>query len=90
MTYSKEQQVASLFNRRTDGGYSVHDNRYIINKREEGQKRFFKCCCCGDEIDLKDSIDYVGAVEQWEQLGGKCYACGNGFCHCKETGKKWG
>lgn len=89
MGYSEKQKAALRFNRQTDGGYSDHDNRYIINKREKGQKRFFKCCCCGEKYDLKDSEDYVGAVEQWEQLGHKCYACGKGFCHCKETGKKF-
>lgn len=90
MKYSRKQQVASLFNRHTDGGYSEHSNLYIINKREKGQKRFFTCSCCGVKHDFKDSEDYVGAVEQWEGFGNKCYACGKGFCHCKETGKIWG
>lgn len=90
MGYSRKQQIALLFNRHTDGGYSPHDNRYIINKREKGQKRKFTCKCCGETYDFSKSEDYVGAVDQWESGGGKCYACANGYCHCKETGKKWG
>ena len=90
MKYSRKQRIASIFNRSTDGGYSEHDNRYIINEREKGQRRIFKCSCCGLVHDFSESVDYVGAVEQWEQGGGKCYACANGHCHCKETGKIWG
>lgn len=86
MAYSKKQQIASIFNRHTEGGYSEHNNRYIINEREKGQKRLFTCKCCGKTHDFSKSQDYVGAVEQWEGLGGKCYACGNGFCHCAEGG----
>ena len=88
MKYSQKQQIASLFNRRTDGGYSAHDNRYIINKREKGQKRFFTCSCCNKKFDFGNSEDYVGAVEQWKGFGGKCYACAKGFCHCKEEKKE--
>ena len=84
MKYSREQQTASLLNP------LLGENRYVINKREKGQKRFFTCSCCGIKHDFKDSVDYVGAVEQWERFGGKCYACANGYCHCKETGKIWG
>ena len=60
------------------------DNRYIINKREKGQPRFFKCACCGMKIDLKDSVDYIGAINQWKAFGEKCYMCGKGFCDCKK------
>ena len=45
----------------------------------------FKCSCCGEDSDFSNSDDYVGAVEQWERFGGKCYACAKGFCHCKNT-----
>ena len=76
MEYSREQRIISLANR------SRKDNYYIINKMEEGQKAIFKCSCCGKDFDLSDSQDYVGAVDQWEQFGGKCYACGKGLCHC--------
>ena len=82
MGYSKKQQVASIFSRGRD------DNRYIVNKREKGQKRFFKCNCCGKKFDFGDSTDYVGAVEQWDSFGGKCYACGRGLCHCHAEGQK--
>ena len=78
MEYSRKQQIISEANR------IRKDNSYIINKREEGQQAKFKCRCCGKEHDFSKSIDYVGAVDQWEQLGGKCYACGHGFCHCND------
>ncbi len=61
---------------------------YIVNKRAKGQPRFFKCVCCGKEFDFNDSVDYIGAVMQWEGGGGKCYACANGYCHCKEDKKE--
>ena len=76
MEYSKKQELISLANR------SRKDNSYIVNKREESQKKLFKCNCCGKTFDFTNSIDYVGAVEQWEQGGGKCYACAHGYCHC--------
>ncbi len=84
MKYSKKQQLVS----RIEG--CMGEDRYIENKREKGQKKIFQCKCCGSSHDFSDSIDYVGAVDQWEKFGGKCYACANGYCHCKETGKKWG
>jgi len=74
---SRTQKLASLMEGK------MGDNRYVINKREKGQQRFFKCVCCGTKFDFKDSEDYVGAVKQWEDGGGKCYRCANGFCHCK-------
>lgn len=76
--FSRKQQLTSLINRGMTG------NRYIVNEREEGQKRLFACSCCGKEFDFSNSIDYVGAVEQWKQGGGKCYACAHGLCHCHE------
>ena len=78
MKYSGKQQTASLFN-------SLSSNTYIINKREKGQKRIFKCSCCGKDFDFSNSEDYVGAVNQWEKFGGMCYACAKGFCRCKEA-----
>ena len=75
---SKIQKLASLMEGR------MVDNQYIVNKREKNQPRFFKCSCCGKEFDFSNSDDYVGAVKQWEQGGGKCYACAHGFCHCQE------
>ena len=80
MKYSRKQQLVSEIER------TMPENRYIVNEREKGQKRIFKCNCCGVEHDLSNSIDYVGAVDQWEALGGMCYACGKGFCKCKEGG----
>lgn len=77
MKLSKIQKLAQM----TDG--RMADNRYIINKREKGQPRFIKCCCCGKKFDLKDSEDYIGAINQWKNFGEKCYMCGRGFCHCK-------
>ena len=78
---ARKQQLISRANKiRTD-------NYYIKNKREEGQQKIFTCSCCGKEFDFGDSEDYVGAVEQWEQLGGKCYACGKGFCCCPKGGE---
>jgi len=79
MEYSRKQQIISEANR------IAKDNSYIINKREEGQKKLFVCNCCGKEFDLGDSIDYVGAVEQWARFGERCYACAKGLCHCKEA-----
>lgn len=81
MKYSAKQQLASLINRDRE------DNRYMVNKREKGQQKVFICNCCGKEFDFSDSTDYVGAVEQWEGFGGKCYACGRGLCHCQERDK---
>lgn len=85
MKYSKRQQFISL----VSGG--MPEDRYIKNKREKGQKRFFTCSCCGKRFDFKDSDDYVGAVKQWEQGGGECYVCAHGLglkedfpCHIKE------
>ena len=78
MEYSKKQQLISLVNKK------LGDNRYIENKREEGQQKIFKCNCCGKDFDFTNSIDYVEAVEQWKRFGGKCYACANGFCYCKD------
>jgi len=64
---------------------------YIINKRQKGEKRIFKCSCCGVKHDFEGSDDYIGAVAQWEANDGKCYACANGLgtkesfpCHIKE------
>lgn len=63
---------------------------YLINKWEKGQPKTIQCSCCGKIIDLTDSIDYAGAVQQWKGFGKKCYACGKGLgtkeaypCHCK-------
>lgn len=85
MRYSRKQQLVSSIEK------VMPENRYVINKREKGQKRFFTCSCCGKKFDLGDSDDYVGAVEQWEQFGGKCYVCFHGLgtrewmpCHVKE------
>lgn len=78
MRLSKTQKLASLMDGR------MGDNRYIINRREKGQPRFIKCVCCGKKFDLKDSIDYIGAVNQWKAFGEKCYMCGRGFCDCKK------
>jgi len=79
MKYSSKQRGISLVN-------SLSRETYIINKREKGQKRIFKCKCCEKEYDFSDSDDYVGAVDQWEHFGGMCYACAKGYCHCKEGG----
>lgn len=76
MKYSRKQQIISLINE------SRKDNSYIVNKREEGQQELFICNCCKKEFNFANSIDYVGAVDQWKQNGSKCYACANGFCHC--------
>jgi len=62
----------------------IADNRHIVNKREKGQPRFIKCVCCGKEFDLKDSVDYIGAINQWKAFGKKCYFCGKGLCDCKK------
>jgi len=85
MEYSKGQKLISLINR------NRKDDYYMVNKREKDNKRFFKCSCCGKTFDFKDSEDYVGAVEQWEQGDNKCYVCANGLgnkqnfpCHIKE------
>jgi len=78
MKLSKIQKLASLMEGR------MGSNRYIVNKREKGQPRFFKCVCCGKKFDFGDSVDYIGAVNQWEAYGEKCYTCGEGLCHCKE------
>ena len=79
MKFSGKQKLTSLINKGMTG------NRYIVNEREGNQKRLFICSCCGKEFDFSNSTDYIGAVEQWEQLGGKCYACGNGLCHCADN-----
>jgi len=71
MELSKVQKLAQLVDGR------------IVNRKEEGQPRFIKCVCCGKKFDLKDSIDYIGAINQWKAFGKKCYACGKGFCRCK-------
>ena len=72
-------------------GLDRQDGLYIINKRDKTQKRYFKCSCCGKTFDLENSLDYIDAAEQWESLGGKCYACGHGLgtkesfpCHIKK------
>jgi len=77
MKLSRIQKLAELMDGR------MADNRYIINKREKGQPRFIKCTCCGKKFDLKDSVDYIGAINQWKAFGKKCYTCGKGFCRCK-------
>ena len=63
-------------------------NKYFVNKRKKGQRRFFKCACCNKEFDFENSRDYIGAVIQWESYGKKCYACANRLCHCNELGGK--
>jgi len=63
-------------------------NYYLINKWEKGQPKTIQCSCCGKVIDLTDSVDYAGAVQQWEDFGKKCYRCGTGRCNCKEKGKE--
>lgn len=68
---------------------ALPEDRYIVNRRETGQRRKFTCKCCSDVHDFSNSIDYVGAVDQWGELGGMCYPCGNGFCHCQTDGKKF-
>jgi len=78
MKLSNIQKLALLMDGR------IADNQYIVNKREEGQPRFFKCTCCGETTDFEDSDDYIGAVNQWVAHGEKCYMCWKGFCHCKE------
>ncbi len=80
MKYSRKQQLVSSIEE------GMAEDRYIINEREKGQKRKFTCKCCGKTHDFSGSIDYVGAVNQWERGGGKCYVCANGFCHCSEGG----
>lgn len=63
---------------------------YLSNKWEKGQPKTIKCSCCGKIINLINSVDYAGAVQQWEDYGKKCYACGENLgtkksfpCHCK-------
>ena len=68
---SKTQKLALL----VEG--KMADDQYIVNKREKNQPRFFKCSCCGKEFDFHKSDDYVGAVRQWQEFGGKCYPCAN-------------
>ena len=75
---------------RVSNRMEAQSGHYIINKWKEGQPRVFKCGCCGKNIDLKDSDDYAGAVNQWKTLGKKCYACGHNLgsktsfpCHVK-------
>jgi len=78
MKLSKRQKLAEMMDGR------MGEDRYIINKREKGQLRFIKCVCCSKKIDLKDSDDYIGAINQWKAFGNKCYMCGRGFCDCKK------
>ena len=44
----------------------------------------FTCSCCGKDFDFSNSIDPVGAVDEWKQHSNKCYACGHGYCHCRD------
>jgi len=80
MKYSKKQQLIKTIEA------VMTEDRYIVNKREKGQQRVFTCKCCGQSWNLDNTVDYVGAVEQWKSFGEKCYACGRGFCHCAEGG----
>ena len=81
MELSKTQKLAQLMDGR------MKDNQYIVNRKKEDQPRFIKCICCGKEFDLKDSADYIGAINQWKAFGEKCYACGKGLCRCKDKKK---
>lgn len=78
--------------------FAIWYNRTIMREinngtkmgREIGIKPFTSrfiwqaCVDCGKEHDFSNSIDYVGAVDQWKGFGDKCYVCGRGFCHCQE------
>ena len=57
-------------------------NRYIVNKREKGQRRFFKCPKCKKKFDLSKSVEYGAAVEMFEARGDLCVGC-----YYKKTGE---